>query len=587
MNDIFASVAAHLPYAFNPFSLPAYSPAFVFFAGALLVLLSPATLSRIFLCSVPIASALMILSGGYGFSAPLNVLGLSLHLFRLDELSLFFIVVFHIGALLFTVYALKATRLEQCAGLVYAGAAIGAVAAADLISLFLFFECAALGSLFLIWAGREEGTYLAGLRYFFIHLVAGLCLLLSIVLMTANKSDMSFNALSLKSLSGFLIFLSLAIKCGFPLLHNWIQDSYPKSSPAGTLALAIFTTKMAIYALMRGYAGLDALIFIGVIMALFALFLAAMEDDLRKALSYGITSGLGFMIAAIGVGTDLALNAACAFALSLVLAEALIFMSLGSVLHRTGTAQASHLGGLFHSMPLAAFYCMIGCASLAGAPLFIGFAAKGLLFESISASGHMALWLLLMFAVSAELVALVIRIPFLTFFGSGNYERAHHTLVDDAPLSMCAAMGISALLCVSIGIAPILMQTILPFPAGALIYTASHVFTQMQVIAFGALAFVFLYRRAVVPEPLPFSIVEFDWTYRRLIPFLTNRLARLVHDVETIIERSAKALWAYLFAFIFRHHGPNSTLAQSLSAGTTVMWIVLLLVLILTGAYLL
>ena len=39
------------------------------------------------------------------------------------------------------------------------------------------------------------------------------------------------------------------------MLHNWLQDAYPEATVTGTVFLSAFTTKLAIYALARGFAG--------------------------------------------------------------------------------------------------------------------------------------------------------------------------------------------------------------------------------------------------------------------------------------------------------------------------------------------
>ncbi|MDZ7736906.1 MAG: proton-conducting transporter membrane subunit, partial [Gammaproteobacteria bacterium] len=86
------------------------------------------------------------------------------------------------------------------------------------------------------------------------------------------------------------------IKAAFPFLHNWLQDAYPAASPSGTVVLSAFTTKLAIYALARGYAGTEILIPIGALMTAFPIFYAVIENDLRRVLAYSLNNQLGFMV---------------------------------------------------------------------------------------------------------------------------------------------------------------------------------------------------------------------------------------------------------------------------------------------------
>ena len=100
-----------------------------------------------------------------------------------------------------------------------------------------------------------------------------------------------------------LIFLAFGIKCAFPLLHNWLQDAYPEATVTGTVLLSAFTTKVAVYALARGFAGTEILVPIGAAMTAFPIFYAVIENDLRRVLAYSLNNQLGFMVVGIGIGT--------------------------------------------------------------------------------------------------------------------------------------------------------------------------------------------------------------------------------------------------------------------------------------------
>ena len=131
------------------------------------------------------------------------------------------------------------------------------------------------------------------------------------------------------------------MKCAFPFLHNWLQDSYPAATITGTVILSAFTTKLAVYALARGFAGTEMLIYIGAVMTLFPIFFAEIENDLRRVLAYSLNNQLGFMVVGIGVGTEMALNGTASHAFAHILYKALLFLTVGAVLLRTGTSKAS------------------------------------------------------------------------------------------------------------------------------------------------------------------------------------------------------------------------------------------------------
>ena len=97
----------------------------------------------------------------------------------------------------------------------------------------------------------------------------------------------------------------------------------------------------SVFCFAKSFAGTEFLILIGVIMTFFPMFFAIIENDLRRVLTYCLNSQLGFMIVAIGIGTELAINGAVAHAFAHIIYKGLLFMSMGAVLYRFGTCKAS------------------------------------------------------------------------------------------------------------------------------------------------------------------------------------------------------------------------------------------------------
>ncbi|GIT48916.1 MAG: hypothetical protein Ct9H300mP14_08440 [Gammaproteobacteria bacterium] len=95
------------------------------------------------------------------------------------------------------------------------------------------------------------------------------------------------------------------------------------------------------------------------------------------------TTSWAFMVVGIGIGTELAINGAVAHAFVHILYKALLFMSMGAVLYRTGTIRASDLGGLYRSMPWTTAFCIVGAMSISAFPLFSGFVAKSLTMSAV------------------------------------------------------------------------------------------------------------------------------------------------------------------------------------------------------------
>ena len=323
-------------------------PALPLLAGGLLAMLLPLALRRAVLLLAPIVGFFNVLALEAGESSVWELAGYQLEVLAVDKLSLLFGYLFHLAAFLVAIYSLHVDdRVQYSTGLLYAGSAVGAVFAGDLLTLFVFWELLAVTSVFQIWARKKRSSLGAGLRYLLVHVSSGLLLLVGAAIRLQETGSLAFERMSLSGLGEWMLFLAFGIKCAFPLLHTWLVDAYPEATPTGTVFLSSFTTKAAIYALARGFAGVDALIWIGAIMTFFPIFYAVIENDLRRVLGYSMINQIGFMVVGIGLGDGLGVNGAVAHAFNDVLFKGLLFMSMGAVLFRTGKINGSELGGLY------------------------------------------------------------------------------------------------------------------------------------------------------------------------------------------------------------------------------------------------
>lgn len=549
------------------------NPGLILILGALAVPFLRGTARNIYMLSLPLLGLIGIVLIDSGTTAQMSFLGYRLEVVRVDQLSIVFGSIFCIAAAISVLYAFGfQDPVQQVAALVYAGSAIGAVFAGDLITLFVFWEMTAISSVFLVWAGRTERAFRAGIRYLLVQIGSGVLLMAGILLHIAETGSIAFTDFGLTDLGTTLIFLAFGVKCAFPLLHNWLQDAYPESTASGAVWLSAFSTKLAVYALARAFPGTEILIWIGVTMTAFPIFFAVIENDLRRVLSYSLNNQLGFMVTGIGVGTPLALNGTAAHAFCHILYKALLFMSMGAVLHRTGTIKASELGGLYKSMPWTAGLCIVGSMSISAFPLFSGFISKSMILAATAEQGYLIPWLILLFASAGVLDHSGIKIPFFSFFAHDSGIR-----VKEAPWNMLAAMGITAFLCIAIGIFPDALYAILPYQAEFRPYTTEHVTTQYQLLLFSALAFVWLMRTGHYPPELRSTNLDFDVVYRKGIPMLLQKLITVIRRIDQEVRLYVMRLFHRGVTQIYRHHGPGSSLARSLGAGSMVFWVLAML----------
>ena len=549
-------------------------PFLIFFAAALIALVSRGLPGKILLLITPVLAALHI-----GFNiAPdtlsiYPVLDLELTLIRADKLSLIFAYLFCLASFIATIFALQVNdRKQEVAGLVYAGSALGAVFAGDLLTLFIFWELLALSSVVFIWARGTERAINAGMRYLIFQVFSGVFLLAGALLQFQATGSLAFDHIGLQSLAGWLILIAFGIKSAFPFLHSWLTDGYPEATVTGTVFLSAFTTKVAVYALARGFAGEEILVYIGITMACFPIFYAVIENDLRKVLAYSLINQVGFMVTGVGIGTALALNGAVAHAFSDVIFKGLLFMSMGVVLHRVGHVNGSNLGGLYKSMPKTTALCIVGALSISAFPLFSGFVSKSMIMVALVEDGYSYLWLFMLFASAGVFHHAGIKIPYFAFFAHDSGLRPK-----EAPVNMLVAMGLAAALCIFIGIQPQYLYSMLPWEMNYWPYDATHVLTQLQLLFFSALAFVWLNKRGLYPPELRAINLDTDWVYRKLLPASANRGLAFVQDAKDSLINTAKVpvnriRHAFSQSFIAKYY-----LSESWPTGSMVLWISIIL----------
>jgi multicomponent Na+:H+ antiporter subunit D len=563
-----------------PTDLPPFLP---FFIAAVLAALTRGRLRSALMLATPLVGAAALAGIGTGDLLQVHLLGYTLTPVRVDELSMMFGWLFHLAALIAIIYALHTDdTLQQTAAMIYAGSALGAIFAGDLISFFLFWELLTLSSVFLIWARRTPRAMSAGFRYLVLQIGSGVTLLAGILLYVYVTGRVDMGHIGLGAPGGWLIMLAIGLKCGFPLLHMWLTDAYPESTPTGTVFLCMFTTKCAVYALTRTFAGAEPLIYIGTAMTFFPIFFAVIENDLRKVLSYSMINQLGFMVCGVGLGSALALNGAVSHAFNDVLFKGLLFMAMGAVLTMTGRIRASDLGGLYKSMPQTAALCIVGAASISALPLFCGFVSKSMIMQAALDQGHMVIWFFLLFASVGVLEHAGIKIPFFAFFAHDSGLRP-----SEPPANMRLAMAIAATLCIVIGAYPeATLYRLLPFDADYHPYDMTHVITQLQLLLFGGLAVFWMMRTGRYPAEERAINLDFDWVYRRLLPAGLTAGDRTLRPAWDGLRIGVLRQFYALVGLLFRYYGPCGPFAKTWPTGSMAIWVAVLLAVFVVAYYL-
>ena len=491
-----------------------------------------------------------------------------------------FATIFSIMAFAGGLYAFRQARwYELSAAFAYAAGAIGVCFAGDLITLFLFWELMALFSTVIVWCGGTPAARKAGIRYAMMHLLGGVILKVGIEGVVVHTGSIDIQPMLATNFDTWMILVGILVNAAAPPVSAWLADAYPESSPTGSVFLSAFTTKTAVLALILLFPGEPVLIGVGLYMVMYGIIYALLENDARRILAYSIVNQVGFMVCAVGIGTQMALNGAAAHAFAHIIYKALLFMSAGVVVYRTGKSKCTDLGGLFRTMPLTTICGIIGALAISSFPLTSGFVTKTLISQAAVDQGLTAVYFLLAAASAGVFLHAGIKFPWFVFFQKDSGLRPK-----DAPWNMAAAMVLFAALCVLIGMFPQVLYQFLPYPVDYHPYAPGKVLYYLQLLLFSGLAFF-----VMLPwlKRTPTIALDTDWIYRVALKNVVSRAAILIGSVQEKTHQHLVAILQAGLKHIQRHHGPGGIHARTWPTGNMVLWVAIMLASYLILYYLL
>ncbi len=512
-------------------------PGLLLIVGAWILVFLKGPIKRVAMVVLPVAALVDCVLMSPGTYGEISFLGQDLVLGRVDSLSLVFSYVFSLMACVGMVYALHVKDdFQHISALTYVGGALGVTFAGDFLSLYLFWELMAISSVLLVWLRREHSAVAAGFRYLLVHMVGGLVLLAGIIVHWSQTGSLAFEDMGIFSggVAWTLILVAFLLNAAVPPLGAWLPDAYPEATVTGAVFMTAFTTKSAVYVLIRGFAGTELLIWLGAAMAVYGVVYAVLENDARRLLAYHIISQVGYMVCGVGIGTALAINGATAHAFAHILYKAVLFMGAGAVLQMTGVRKLGDMGGLYKTMPITLGLYMIGGFAISAVPLFSGFVSKSMVIAAAGEEHLATIFLMLTLASAGTFLHTGLKLPYYMFFGKDSGLRPK-----EPPTNMLVAMGLGALGCVLIGVFPGLLYAHLPNPVDFVPYTLTHVMSTLGMLGFTALGFCLLLTHL---DPEPKISLDTDWFYRRpsrwIVSLAQGPLARLEYGfIGEIYER--------------------------------------------------
>ena len=494
-----------------------------------------------------------------------------------SELRRLFATIFAIMAFAGGLFSFRQARwYELAAANAYAAGAIGVSFAGDLITLFLFWELMALFSTVIVWAGGTPAARAAGIRYAIMHLIGGVILKVGIEGTVVHTGSIDIMPVLATNFDTWMMLIGILINAAAPPVSAWLADAYPESSPTGSVFLSAFTTKTAVLALILIFPGEQVLIWVGLYMVMYGIIYALLENDARRILAYSIVNQVGFMVCAVGIGTQMALNGAAAHAFAHIIYKALLFMSAGVVVYRTGKSKCTDLGGLFRTMPLTTVCGIIGALAISSFPLTSGFTTKSMISDAAAGEHLVVVWYLLAAASAGVFLHAGIKFPWFVFFQKDSGLRPK-----DAPWNMGAAMVLFAVLCIALGVYPQPFYELLPYPVDYEPYKPGKVVFYLQLLLFSGLAFFLLL--PLMKRTRTISL-DTDWFWRVALYRIAVGIGVTAREAGDLLGQAVDRVRGDVGRLGRRYLGGGETgsdpgvFADAWPIGLTALWIVVLLI---------
>lgn len=503
-------------------------PGLILWVVGIVAMLAPKVIRKFVLALGPLAAVYAAYNLPLGTEVVLPfVHDIQLHIMYVDKLAWIFAFIFSVLALVSGIYAAhNPNRMEALCSMAYAGGAICVCLAKDWLTFIFFWESLAITSLFLVWCNPTHEARRAGFRYMLVHMLGGGILLAGIfVTWYTGNGDLMMHSFTnrLHDWAYWFVMLGMCVNVAMPPVNAWLVDAYSNSTLTGGVFMSCLTTKVAVYALIRVFAGTELLIWGGVLMALYGACYAIMENDMRKLLAHHIISQTGFMVAGAGIGTAMSLNGATAHAFCDILFKSLLFMCAGAVIYATGIKHINKVGGMAKKLPLVAVCFFSAAFSIAGIPLFNGFISKNITVNAAAAAGMPMVFTLLELAAIGTFLSIPLKMGYFIFLRKDDKGAE---VINPLPINMKIAMSISGFLCFLYGVYPDLLYSHLPFEMTPYQpFTAPHLLQPVQMLGMAMIPFMMYLNKM---EPHTAISLDTDWFYRGPFALLVGKLSSLL-----------------------------------------------------------
>jgi multicomponent Na+:H+ antiporter subunit D len=335
---------------------------------------------------------------------------------------------------------------------------LGVTITGDVFNVFVFLEISSLSAYVLVGMGRDRRALTSAFSYLIMGSTGATFIVIGIGLLyvmtgTLNMADLAerlpavMGTRTVPVAFGFLavgICLKLAL---FPL-HLWLPNAYAYAPSAATAFLAATATKVAVYMLLRfsftvfGAAfsfdvmRLDTVLLPLALVAIFSMSLVAIfQQNAKRMLAYSSLAQIGYITLGISFATVTGLTAGILHLFNHALMKGALFLALGCVVYRIGSARIEDMAGLGRRMPWTMGAFVLAGLSLIGVPLTVGFVSKWYLILAALERGWWPVALLVV-VTSLMAVAYIWRVVESAYFHTASTDGPGASVVREAPLSL-------------------------------------------------------------------------------------------------------------------------------------------------------
>lgn len=352
---------------------------------------------------------------------------------------------------------------------------LGLVLTRDIFNMYVFFEILAVASYILVSYKHRPRAVKASYKYLIMTEAAWVLFLLAIAILYGLTGTLNMDGISLQIdkiyhtnpqviyLVFSLMLISFGIKCGMFPLHTWIPEAHSQAPTPVSSLLSGLILKVGLYAMLRIFflffgttlfangAG-QLLIFLGVFTLILGACLALVQDELKKLLAYSSISQVGYVLVAIGLGTQLGLKGGLFHIFNHALIKTALFFCAGIIISQTGFWKISRMKGIWRQMPGVTFsFCILSLAII-GIPPFNGFVSKLFILQAtLAQKNYLVIFLLF---IGILLTAAYYFRTIQTFFSPEEFQHKPDFVPQPVGPFEHLSTYVVAVLCLLVGLFP-------------------------------------------------------------------------------------------------------------------------------------